>query len=401
VADGQGHWSSGEADRVNPMAAGAPQQTTLSGAYAVRADGMGETTLTDSGGQSETLYFRPLKTGALAVQAAGTPDAEGALLPVQTPPAAITGTWMIETGAAQSGPEIAQISFASDGSLSGNDLQGKLTGSWSLDSSGRGSLTLHSAAGTDLTYAFFPVSAHELALIGAAGIGRADLTAAQPLSGALSGTWVFALRDHADIVRQTTAGLFTTDGHGAVISGMVNGTGSSTDFGAGIPITSGSYTVSAQGEVKVTLQMQASGQQQTITLSGYLGSSSGFVQSDQRLYGTIVQQTIPLPASESLLQGDFLLALQGYFGQRSPYPLGMFARIHDDGEGAVTGVDRYDGASTVNGSSALGSDGHGTLTVTDSATHSTSHFAVYAVSKDDFVVVGTDPSGTYLGELQP
>ena len=405
VADGQGHWKQGQADRVNPMAGNGAEQTTLSGSYAVRPDGMGEMALTDASGQSETLYFRPIHNGTFAVQAAGAPDEEGTLLPVQTPPAAITGTWMIESGAVRSGPGIAQVTFATGGSLNGTDLQGTVTGSWSLDRSGRGSLTLHSASGMTLTYAFYPVSTHELALIGSDGIGRAELST-PPAGNALSGTWVFALRDHPDIIRQATAGMFTTDGHGAIVSGMVDGTSASGTFGAGSPITSGSYTVSSDGEVQVTLQVQPSApaQPQTMTLTGYLDPSRGFVQSDAGLYGTIIQQTFvqqtaPLPVDNRLLQGDFLLALQGYFGQRASAPLGMFANIHEDGQGTVTGFDGYDGASTVYGNSTLGSDGRGTLTLTDSATHSTRHFALYAISGDDFVVVGTDPSGTYSGHL--
>lgn len=402
IADGKGHWSSGQADRVDPMAGGGSSQTTLSGNYAIRKDGMGETTLIDAGGQTETLYCRPLQDGTFAVQAAGAPDVEGALLPVQTVPAGISGTWMIESGSASSPAEVAQITFASDGSISGSDPLGSVTGSWRLDGSGRGRLTLQPASGTALTYAFYPVSAHELALIGAGGMGRAELDT-PPAADALSGTWVFALRDHADIIRQTAAGMFATDGHGAIVSGIVDGTFGSGSFGAGVPVRSGSYSLSSQGQVKVTLQLQTSdaAQPQTITLTGYLDASQGFVQSDTGLYGTMVQQTAPLPAGNGLLQGDFLLALQGYFGQRSPYPLGIFAGIHDDGQGTVTGFDGYDGANTVSGSSTLGSDGRGTLTLTDSASHSTSHFAVYTVSKTDFIVVGTDPSGTYLGEIQP
>lgn len=405
VADGQGHWTSGRADRVNPMAGSGPEPTTLSGAYAVRADGMGEMTLTDAGGQTETLYFRPLQDGTFAVQAADTPDVEGTLVPVQMPSTAPSGMWMLQSDAPEAGPETAEITFAADGSISGSDLQGTLTGTWRLDGSGHGSLTLHPASGVDQTYAFYPISAHELALIGSAGMGRAELTAESPATSvdALTGTWVFALRDHPDVVRQTLAGMFTADGHGAIVSGMVDGTSSSGTFGAGSPVTSGSYTISSQGEVKVTLQIQASGsaQPQTLTLMGYLDAAQGFIQSGTGLYGSMVPQAVALPADGHWLQGDFLLAMQGYFGQRTPYPLGMFASIHDDGQGTVTGFDGYDGANTVSGTASLGSDGRGTLTLTDSATHSTRHFAMYAVSKTDFVVVGTDPSGTYLGHLQP
>jgi mucin-19 len=164
-------------------------------------------------------------------------------------------------------------------------------------------------------------------------------------TSSLNGTYAFVTTGEVITSGGGTAtplsrtGSFTANGSGGINAGgaydIVNATGNSTSVSQPIPITGGSYTVSADGRGTLTLNVNANGAPSTINFAIVLTSASGGLlmdetaNSNQASTGSgnfILQNTASFASGASGVSGAYVFDFTGLDAGANPESIvGQFA----------------------------------------------------------------------------
>src|SRR6266700_2029988 len=415
-ADGAGHITSGMED-VN-SGFGIATNASVTGTYAIRADGRGSATLNSPAGNT-TIDFVLIAGGhALvtrfdaAASGSGTIDQQTAAAFSNT---ALAGTFAYSLAGidAVSNPAASAGSFTSD--ASGNITTGvddlndngviitnhPLTGSIPVTGSGRGTATLNTAVGT-LTVAFYVVDANHIKFTGinagAAFGGDAFRQTGAFSNASLTGPFAFTIAG-ADVLNGPFAagGVLTSDGAGNVTSGVedFNDSGILT---SNLAVT-GTYSVAASGRGTLTVTNSAG----TFNFVIY-PSTAGIItlEIDNRFVtGGMALQQQSTPFSNGSLQGNYGL---NFTGASTIGELDSIAQFMADGASSLTGIVDLNNTGSITFGQALTGDfsvsANGRATMALQTPLGTQNYIVYLVNGSRALFVELDTTVVSVGEIQ-
>ena len=420
--DGAGHITAGTLD-VNRLGANGLAQpvnsTSVTGTYAVRADGRGVATLTSSAGNFGLTFVIISAQRTLVTVFQGNAVGSGSM-DLQSASAfsnaALAGTFAFTL----SGVDSAGNPLASAGSITTN-ATGTITtgvedtadngviaqsvaitgGSVAVAGSGRATVSVATASGT-VNFAAYVVDANHLKLVqaDAGGSQLAGDAFRQPgtlNNSALSGPFAFTVAGaNITLGPSTVGGVFTTDGAGAITGGTedINDAGG---IATGDPILATS-TYSITG-ARGTMILQTA--QTTLNFAIYPTTSgvqaleldNGFVIS-----GAAFQQTGPFSNT----------SLSGTFGQNFTAAAGAevdsVASLKSDGAGHMTGIiDINNGGTLSTGTNLgatynIGADGRGPFNISTGL--GPQNMAVYVVNSNRALFMEVDANAVAVGTIE-
>ena len=277
VADGNGNLTSGS-DDFSEVGSNGVQNSSTSGTYSVANDGTGTLTLTVSSTplnfsltmvSANEVLMNEADSGAIAAGRADLQSASG----LSSVPSG-TFVFRIHSCVTCSGADSASLVGAmsvSGGSVAGfddvlraavfdNNTGAALAITGSLNtpsSSGRGTGSITDASGT-VTFIYYIVSSSTLRFLvsesNAIGMGSAEAQSGPFSTSSLNGSYAFGSRaddSTSGINAQNTVGVFTAGGNGTISTGTLDAVRDGISYTqVGL---SGSYTVSSNGRVAVTV----------------------------------------------------------------------------------------------------------------------------------------------------
>jgi hypothetical protein len=419
-ADGNGNITGGVED-FNGQGAFSLSQI-LSGSYSVIADGRGDAALITSFTTID-LSFVLLSQGQSAQIMRFDPGATGSGIMVQQnsnafSTASIKGPYAFNLSGIDSGGVgvVAAGMFTADGA--GNISSGTLdlndggvvssititSGTYSVASNGRGTLTLSAASGS-LDFVFYVVDATHLKLMESDPppayilVGDAFSQPTSAITNAnLSGSYAFTLGGGASSP-YVAGGILTADGNGNIRSGVedVNNNGTLNE---NISLT-GTYSIASTGRGKMTLN----GAEFVI----YPTSSAGVQIAE---IDTTPAGGVALAQQSSSFSNGSISGKYGYNVSGIVYGTGQFdiaSILSVNGSGGITGaadlnLSYVDGTLpsnyTYNGSYSLNSNGHGTAQLTSTTSLGTQYFLLYAVSSSQVMAIEADNTAASIGSMQ-
>jgi len=418
TVDGNGHVTSGVMD-INE----APTPITnasLSGTYAVRADGRGVMGLTGAAGNFNLVFVIVANNRALVTRFEQSAVGSGSLDLVNSSAfstAALAGTFVFNL----SGIDTAQNSLTTVGSITTNST-GTVTsgvqdqsdngailtdnpissGSIQVASNGRGTASITTAAGPQ-NFAFYVVDANHIKLVETDNLpvlaGDAFRQSGTISAASLTGPFAFTVAG-SDVAVQgpfAAGGVFTSNGSGSITSGIED----FNDAGSAVPnvALSGTYTIDASGRGTATITTATVG---TFTFAFY--PTTNGVQLIETDTGLTVSGAA-FPQSGALSSGTF----QGTYGLNytaatTGGELDTIASVNANGTGHLTGImDANNVGSTstgtsLNGSYSIDATGHGPLTLTSGLGQQ--NMAIYAISNSRALFVELDNNIVAAGDVE-
>jgi hypothetical protein len=289
-----------------------------------------------------------------------------------------------------------------DSNDNGSVVQGTaLTGSYTVASNGRGTMTLSGSLGT-FDLGFYVVSAGELRVVSLDGAPVwAGTAAAQQDSNfttaTLHGPFVFAVsgvnvNGPLDIAGQLVA---------SIAGSIISGTGDQNNNGTMVQGSSITGTLTVNSDGYGTLSLAGSSNFANVNYSFYLQSATKAIllgiDSMVETSGSMLAQSQSsfTPAS---VKGQFGFTVDGVY---SGGPIDKLAQFSADGIGTATGTEDVNADGNLNPNLALtatytvGSKGRGTLKVT--AGGSTRVLNLYLASPNEMFMMGLDTDQVLLG----
>jgi len=415
-ADGHGHLFNGAEDFNGGT--GVTQDLGFSGSYSVGIDGRGSASLTTG----DTLKFVLTKSGnAVIIEfdnigvSSGTADPQdpGAFVNLQ-------GNFAFQLSGLSTMGAIADVGqFSADGA--GNVFNGREdvndTGRFSsftfngnytaVDSTGRGTVTLHNNDGTTNQFSYYIVAADRVNLISLdfvpAFLGVARLQSSQTFStGSVSGFYVFSesgpvstdqFQGNATLFN--AAGVFFADGGGNFSGRQDSNNGGNVNENAN---TSGSYSVASSGRGTATIDgFPYVFYVVSPSLAYFMNTDSGGVLT------RTIQSQPAITFDTSSFQGNFGLLLSGE-DLINTTSVAMSAQMFADGSGTLSGTeDVNDNANlsaniALNGTYSVEADGRGSGSINGPHGTLTLHF--YMISFDQAVFVETDANNDQIGSAR-
>ena len=414
TADGNGSITGGLEDLNHGT--GVFANMTISGSYAISADGRGSMILADSEGGTTNLRLvasshREGRVIEFDTFANGTGFFEK-----QDPSAfmnsALTGGYAfrfdgVSATAAMSavgrftasgaGAMNAGVEDINDGGVVSTNMA--FTGTYSVAATGRGTASVTNSSGTSV-FSFYVVSAQKLVFVSLdfvpAFLGVVEQQTLPSFSNnSLTGDYVFQSVGYSASSIDYSVGRFTADGIGNITSGVFD----DNDFGTvseNVPFT-GTCPVTSNGRGTLTLTTQSD----TSNFAFYMVSpdSAFFVQTDSTMTvsGEVFGQHSG-PFTTDSLTGSYSFGLTG---------LTASGDIDFSGQFLADGAGNLAGANDVNdyglllpdlpltGPYTVTPNGRGTMTVTTGGVPSEQRF--YLISPSRFVVIGVDTSEVLTG----
>ncbi len=448
VADGAGNLSSVLEDVTNTASA-TTTPISATGSYTVGADGRGTFQFNDgltpasfdtvlvNGNQLQINGFDATGT------ASGQANVQDASTFTNTPLSALNGTYAFDFAGVDGASGLSQIGeFSADGA--GNITNGSIDindggtinggsanpyqvfgtktvctappsslSTYSLSSSGRGTLTLTTCAGGPvLTLNFYVVSLGSAKFVGTDTVKQvAGFTSQQSPNAtfdtsALTGGFAFLLGGSAPGGAIGTAGSFLADGNGHITSGVLDenmhGTPATALPFLPVGTSDGTYTVASNGRGTVTFTTTG----RTYTLVFYLGpvgsnTTAVLQETDSGIasHGLLALQQSP-PFTLSSIEGNYALQTSGTSGASAQVTTGQLGA---NGAGAVTAgeLDINTGGVTTPGQAVMGTytapavTGRATLALSSG----TLNYAAYVVSSTQIYILGIQPGQLAVGSL--
>ncbi|MGB9430028.1 MAG: hypothetical protein WCC11_09205 [Gammaproteobacteria bacterium] len=280
-----------------------------------------------------------------------------------------------------------------------------VSGSYSFDDQNHGTATLTDIAGSH-NYSFYVVSASDIEFLSS--------DSAQPLSGNLSpqqpitfsdaslnAPYVFFLGGNSPTSAYMQAGQFNPFGSGSLgtITEDVNTLGS-----VGTYTPTGTYTFDPSGNGRGTLTINNQGANTPTTYVFYMSSPSQgqFMATNSNIVasGLIISQQQGTSFNTDSLEAHYGFTLFSAAGPASP-SLGL-GTLALDGQGNLSGnlllnaIGSIPPVLSLTGTYMLNTSVRGTATLNSSGGGS-SPFAVYPITPDEFVLIGTNALSPYLG----
>ncbi|HZR31533.1 MAG TPA: Ig-like domain-containing protein [Terriglobales bacterium] len=415
-SDGMGGIVDGIEDR-NSSVDGPTTNLAVSGTYSVGSDGRGVATISNGSGSATFSFVLASSKGGQMIQFDSSSVSSGAIL--QQDPTAISdvaGTYVfgfqgqaITPTTRQSMSSVGQLVFAGSGAASGTEdlnegsTQATLpfSATYVLGANGRGQLNLTNSWGSK-AYAFYIVDRSKIELVSIdpnPGLIEAGVAVAQqniPYSNSSLGSTAVLLSgvDPCNESPFVSAARFDTDGAGTILNGVLDQTyqGVFTD-GASL---SGVYNVDANGRGTASFTSSAG----TVNFVFWLASvgNAQFMALDTGVVaGGVALSQKGLPFSNTSLQGNFALALTGTSGSVSSAAL---ARVNFSGTGTFGGKEDVNVGSAMNaavpltGTYSVGSDGHGTASMTGLGTVP---LRLHQVNQSEAIFISADPTQPVIG----
>src|SRR5579859_6188027 len=415
-ADGHGHLFNGAEDFNGGT--GVTQDLGFSGSYSVGIDGRGSASLTTG----DTLKFVLTKSGnAVIIEfdnigvSSGTADPQdpGAFVNLQ-------GNFAFQLSGLSTMGAIADVGqFSADGA--GNVFNGRedvndtgrfssftFNGSYTaVDSTGRGTVTLHNNDGTTNQFSYYIVAADRINLISLdfvpAFLGVARLQSSQTFStGSVSGFYVFSesgpvstdqFQGNATLFN--AAGVFFADGGGNFSGRQDSNNGGNVNENAN---TSGSYSVASSGRGTATIDgFPYVFYVVSPSLAYFMNTDSGGVLT------RTIQSQPAITFDTSSFQGNFGLLLSGE-DLINTTSVAMSAQMFADGSGALSGTEDVNDNGNLsanvalNGTYSVEADGRGSGSINGPHGTLTLHF--YMISFDQAVFVETDANNDQIGSAR-
>jgi hypothetical protein len=428
TADGAGNLSGGIED-INDASGSIANPISFVGSYTLGPDGRGTMQFND--GQTPSTFRIVLVSNAqlqiIGFDGSGTASGQANLQNLAD--FGISGlfsTYVFDfTGLDSSSNALSRVGeFKADGhgNITGGHVdindggilsQASLTGVYTIDSSGRGTVTLSLSPGGDIHFAFYIVDSGAAKFVqtdsrAAAGAAAGVTTQQAPnltfSLSSLNGNYAFLVAGAGPSGAVATAGQFSAAGNGNITSGMLDENVSGT-VTSGIAISSGTYTVDSTGRGIATLTTTGKTYQFVFYLgpAGTLGTVKTAVvqETDSSITsdGLFVQQSGTFSAAS--VQISYALAISGLEGSS---PLVMDGQLKSDGSAAISSgtLDLNTGGSLTPGEAASGSytvnsNGRGTLTLNPSGDNR--KFSIYVLSPSQIFVLGIDDGRLAAGAL--
>lgn len=273
VADGNGHITGGMDDFAQNSVLSSGQVT---GSYDIAKDGTGMMALNLPRGKIQLAITLISSSSFYIIEFDSFANGAGVVVSQSTTAfsAAPSGTFIFHfhssrpnSGALGSVSSVGSMTVQ-NGSISGKEdvvragepgssrISGSIT---APDASGRGTATITDDAGTQSTYLYYVIDSSTMKFLetdpGPLGGGRADAQSGAPFSNA-SLNKGFAFSSAGDTVDHlfgvNSAGAFTSDGNGNIVSGTYDSVQDGTPV-SNVPLT-GTYAVDANGRATLTLR---------------------------------------------------------------------------------------------------------------------------------------------------
>jgi hypothetical protein len=429
-ADGNGHITTGTED-INEGSLGVFQNVSFSGTYSVGADGRGSATITSPNGTSTFRFIVASNSRARIIEFDNLAGLNG-LLEKQDPTAftdsALNGSYAFTVGGSgsSSGLQPFQVigTFLADGagtiSSGTEDTNGfgvlymlqPLSGTYTVGSNGRGTLTLSGSFGgvfSQLHFSVYVLSTTKirmLSLDAGNGVnpflvisGTAERQEAASFSASdLSGDYVFV----EDGATTLTVGRFSADGLGGINSGVEDENGSNITPIENVAF-SGAYSLGSNGRGTVTLTPSAGAPANYIfyAVSPDRAFAMGTDTVEAPIATVVRQQGGSL--STGTLTGNYAFDIGG--GTLTGVNIDTVGQLLPNGNGNLGGTeDLHQGTTLFPGASLSGTysvNGNGRGTATISSGGGTSNFVFYlaacSVSQPDCGSTGNSPTPLILG----
>ncbi|MGH8282492.1 MAG: hypothetical protein ACRESE_01430, partial [Gammaproteobacteria bacterium] len=210
-------------------------------------------------------------------------------------------------------------------------------------------------------------------------------------NASLNGGYVFSLSGRNQGAPWFAIGEFSANGAGQISNGL-------QDINNGATIQSkaqftGSYSINPDGSGTLTLgtinfQLVLQADDEVFVLSTSNGTT---------LTGSLTVQDASA-SSITALNGPLVLCSGG---QASNQGFALLALANTGGGGSLSGFEDVSGSNpllrtTWHGSYSFDGNAHGTLSITDTTTHT---YSFYALSASDFALLSTDPAVTASGNI--
>jgi len=284
-------------------------------------------------------------------------------------------------------------------------LNASVSGSYTFDGNNHGTATLTDGNGTH-TYSFYVESASDLEFLSSAP--------SQPLSGSISsqqpvtfsnaslnGGYVFFVGGNSPNSGYAQAGQFNPDGQGGLgsITEDINTPGTIANI-----TTTGTYAFDSSGNGRGTLTINNQGLNAPQTYVVYMDSSAQAqvmtINSNIVASGLITAQQPGVSFNDASLNANYGFTL---FSQTTPKSIFLgLGTLALDGQGNLSGslIQNLNGTipSTLSltGTYQFNGGVRGTATLISSGGGS-SPFAIYPITPDGFVLIGTNALSPYLG----
>ncbi|MGH8377873.1 MAG: hypothetical protein ACRER7_02870 [Gammaproteobacteria bacterium] len=412
-ANGAGQISNGLQD-INNGSTIQPK-TAFTGSYSINPDGSGSFTL-------GTLNFQlVLQAGgpAFLMSVSNGTTVTGSLSP-QDPAAngvsTLNGPLVLNSGgqAGNQGYALLALVNTSGSFLSGfEDISGSnplirasWTGSYAFDGNGHGTLSIKDTNGTH-NYSFYAVSASDFALLSndpaVTASGSISSQVSMAYSGAsLNGPYVFLINGNSATQGYVQAGQFNPNGAGNLgpVTEDINMPG---NLQIGLT-TVGTYSFDpgVNGRGTLTINNQGNGAPSSYVfymlspqLAEFITTNSNFVAG-----GYIVMQTQGSAFTNSSLNGAYGFALGAQTGATSLSA--AIGTLNLNGNGNLTGqmIQNLNGSVppmlSLSGTYTLNGSVRGTATLISNGGGS-SPFAIYPITDNEFVLIGTNSASPYFG----
>ena len=420
TVDGNGHVTSGVLD-LNE----APTPITnasLTGTYAVRADGRGVMGLTGSAGNFNLVFVLVANNRALVTRFEKSAVGSGSLDPVNSSAfstAALAGTFVFNLSGIDTVGNplttVGSITTNSTGTVSSgvqdqSDNGAIVTdnpitsGSIQVASNGRGTASITTAAGPQ-NFAFYVVDANHIKLVETDSLpaiaGDAFRQGGAISAASLSGPFAFTVAG-SDVGVQgafASGGVFSSNGSGTITSGI-------EDFNdAGSPVQNvalaGTYSIDASGRGTATITTATVG---TLTFAFYPTTNGvQLMETDTGLVvsGAAFPQTGAL--STSTFQGMYGL---NYTAATGNGEVDTIASVNANSAGhftAIMDVSNFgaqpSSGTALSGSYTIDATGHGSLTL-QSAFLGQQNMAIYAISNSRALFVELDTDIVAAGDIE-
>jgi hypothetical protein len=421
IADGAGKLSTGLED-VNAASCATTNPISFVGTYMVSTDGRGTMTFAD-GCTPSTFSFVLVNNNQLQITGFDTSGTAAGQANLQDPTffnaSGLIGAYVFDFAGVHGSSTLSQIGeFTSDGlgNITGglrdtNDggaisSQVPFTGSYVMNSSGRGTATLGS-----LNFSFYIVSRGSAKFVGTdpqTTVGGVTGIASQQSPNAtfdatsLTGNIAFSLAGPVPNGTLATAGSFSGDGNLHITAGVldenVNGAASPN-----VAFSNGSYFVTSNGRGTATFTTAS----HTYSLVFYLSTPGNAVlqetDSGRTSDGSFAQQQTAA-FSRASIQGSNALQTTGLSPASPASAQTIAGQLVADGAGAISsGTIDINSAGTpaseaVSGTYSLPApNGRATLTLNPSTDNR--NFAVYIVNSTQVFVLGIDAGRLASGAM--
>ncbi|HZQ91246.1 MAG TPA: hypothetical protein VFA60_05585 [Terriglobales bacterium] len=428
VFNGTGGITGGTED-VNNNNNGAANVAITGGSYNVGSNGRGTATIQTAAG-TESWQFTLVNNlhGFAARFDAGVANASGVLdrqTPSQFTLASVQGGYAFNIGGQSAGRTVAiagaLVSGGAGGITSGRldanvanvvTPDSALTGTYTApDANGRGTLSIVSGLGT-LNFAYYIVDTNRLKLVGtdtaqvlAGDVGK---QAAGPFSNAsFSGGFAFTTSGTAALTPVGQGGIFTLDGGGRVVSGMLD-QNSNGNLQSNVPL-SGTYAVSDTATGRATLSFTAGSSTLQYVFYPQAGGVLNLVEVDATnvTRGAAIAQGVSTFNGSSLV-GEFAGLLTGADLITNRGQSDVIGQFTLNGGSALTGiVDVNNNGSTSTAQNFTASylvdsaTGRGAASFTSNAgTLPNGVLALYIVDFNNVLFLETDSNRVLTGTIQ-